>query len=93
MPALHRQLHKHPEVLAWLGKHPRFQVHFTPSSSSWVNMVERFFRDITDKRIRRRVCTSVPDYEAAINAYIAMHNVKPKPFIWTAKASDILAKV
>ena len=85
--------HKHPEVLAWLDKHPRFHIHFTPTSSSWLNMVERFFRDITDKRIRRGVFKSVPDLEAAINEYIAAHNVNPKPFIWTAKASDILAKV
>ena len=85
--------HKHPEVIDWLGKHPRFHMHFTPTSSSWLNRVERFFRDITDKHIRRGVCTSVPDLEAAINEYIAVHNAKPKPFIWTAKASDILAKV
>ena len=85
--------HKHPEVLVWLSKHPRFHMHFTPTSSSWLNVVERFFRDITDKRIRRGVFTSVPDLEAAINEYIAVHNANPKPFIWTAKASDILAKV
>ena len=85
--------HKHPEVIDWLVKHPRFHLHFTPTSSSWLNMVERFFRDITDKRIRRGVFTSVPELEAAINEYIAVHNAKPKPFIWTAKATDILAKV
>ncbi|MCX7178481.1 MAG: IS630 family transposase [Proteobacteria bacterium] len=85
--------HKHPEVVAWLAKHPRFHMHFTPTSSSWLNMVERFFRDITDKRIRRGVFASVPELEAAINDYIATHNANPKPFIWTAKASDILAKV
>jgi len=85
--------HKHPEVKTWLEKHPRFHLHFTPTSSSWLNMVERFFRDITDKRIRRGVFTSVPELEAAINEYIAVHNAKPKPFIWAAKASDILAKV
>lgn len=85
--------HKHPEVRAWLEKHPRFHLHFTPTSSSWLNMVERFFRDITDQRIRRGVFTSVAELEAAINEYIAAHNAKPKPFIWTAKASDILAKV
>lgn len=85
--------HKHPEVLAWLAKHPRFHMHFTPTSSSWLNMVERFFRDITDKSIRRGAFTSVVELEAAINEYIATHNAKPKPFIWTAKANDILAKV
>jgi len=85
--------HKHPEVLAWLDKHPRFHIHFTPTSSSWLNMVERFFRDITDKRIRRGVFTSVAELEAAIKEYILAHNNDPKPFIWTAKANDILAKV
>ena len=85
--------HKHPEVQAWLAKHSRFHMHFTPTSSSWLNMVERFFRDITDKRIRRGVFTSVSELEAAIHDYIAVHNDSPKPFIWTAKASDILAKV
>ena len=85
--------HKHPKVQAWLAKHPRFHMHFTPTSASWLNMVERFFRDITDKRIRQGVFKSVPDLEAAINEYIAVHNANPKPFIWTAKASDILAKV
>jgi transposase len=85
--------HKHPEVQAWLAKHPRFHMHFTPTSASWLNRVERFFRDITDKRIRRGVYTSVAELEAAINEYITAHNAKPKPFIWTAKASDILAKV
>jgi transposase len=73
--------HKHPEVLAWLAKHPRFHMHFTPTSSSWLNMVERFFRDITDKRIRRGVFKSVPDLKAAIDEYIAAHNANPKAFI------------
>ena len=82
-----------PDVQAWLVKHPRFHMHFTPTSVSWLNMVERFFRDITDKRIRHGVFTSVADLEAAIKEYIAAFNAKPKPFIWTAKASDILAKV
>ena len=85
--------HKHPEVKAWLAKHQRFHIHFTPTSSSWLNMVERFFRDITDKRIRRGIFTSVPELETAINEYIALHNANPKPFIWTTKATDILAKV
>jgi len=61
--------HKHPEVQAWLAQHPRFHVHFTPTRSSWLNMVERFFRDVTDKRIRRGVIKSVPDLEAAIDEY------------------------
>ena len=76
--------HKHAQVQAWLAKHPRFHMHFTPTSSSWLNMVERFFRDITDKRIRRGVFPSVPALQTAINEYIAAHNAHPKPFIWTA---------
>jgi transposase len=85
--------HSHPAVQEWLGKHPRFVMHFTPTSASWLNMVERFFRDITDKRIRRDSFTSVAELELAIDLYVAHHNSDPKPFIWTASASDILAKV
>jgi len=85
--------HKHPKVKAWLSRHPRIHVHFTPTSSSWLNMVERFFRDITDKSIRRGVFRSVEELEFAIHEYIAAHNSNPKPFVWTAKASDILEKV
>jgi transposase len=85
--------HKHPVVQAWLETHPRFIVHFTPTSASWLNMVERFFRDITTERLRRGVFTSVPDLISAINEYIAHHNIKPKPFIWTKSARDILQKV
>ena len=85
--------HKHPVVQAWLEKHPRFVMHFTPTSASWLNMVERFFRDITTERLRRGVFTSVPELIVAINEYIAHHNTKPKPFIWTASAKDILQKV
>ena len=85
--------HKHASVQKWLTKKKRIHVHFTPTSSSWLNMVERFFRDITDRRIRRGVFKSVPDLEAAIHAYIESHNEAPKPFIWTADADDILAKV
>ena len=85
--------HKHPVVQDWLAKHPRFHMHFTPTSASWLNMVERFFRDITTKRIRRGVFTSVPELIDAIDEYIAHHNTKPKPFIWTKSARDILEKV
>jgi transposase len=85
--------HKHPTVQGWLAKHPRFTMHFTPTSASWLNMVERFFRDLTDKRLRRGVFTSVPELVAAIDAYIAHHNTNPKPFIWTKSARDILQKV
>ncbi|CAN5663402.1 hypothetical protein BH11PSE7_BH11PSE7_20110 [soil metagenome] len=75
-----------------VAKHPRFVMHFTPTSASWLNMVERFFRDITDKRIRRDNFTSVAELEHAIDSYVAQHNIDPKPFIWTATASDILAR-
>jgi transposase len=85
--------HKHPAVQEWLAKHPRFNMHFTPTSASWLNMVERFFRDITTERLRRGVFTSVPELIGAINEYIAHHNTKPKPFIWTKSARDILQKV
>jgi len=85
--------HKHPVVQDWLTKHPRFHMHFTPTSASWLNMVERFFRDITTERLRRGVFTSVPELVQAIDAYIAHHNTKPKPFIWTKSARDILQKV
>jgi len=85
--------HKHPVVQAWLAKHPRFNMHFTPTSASWLNMVERFFRDITTERLRRGVFTSVPELEAAISEYVAHHNTNPKPFIWTKSARDILQKV
>lgn len=85
--------HKHPKVKHWLEKHPRFHIHFTPTSASWLNMVERFFRDITTQRLRRGVFTSVPALVKAIYAYIERHNQDPKPFIWTAKANDILEKV
>jgi transposase len=85
--------HKHPNVMAWLDKHPRFHFHFTPTSSSWLNLVERWFRDITDKAIRRGVFHSVPDLIAAIEAYLAANNSDPQPFIWTASAASILAKV
>jgi transposase len=85
--------HKHPKVLAWLKRHPRFHMHFTPTSSSWLNMVERWFREITDKSIRRGVFRSVSELIDAIEAYIAEHNRDPKPFVWTARADQILAKV
>lgn len=85
--------HKHPKVQKWLKKHPRFHMHFTPTSASWLNMVERFFRDLTVNRLRRGVFHSVADLVQALETYIAHHNRDPKPFIWTAKANDILAKV
>lgn len=85
--------HKHPVVQEWLTKHPRITMHFTPTSASWLNMVERFFRDITTERLRRGVFTSVPELTAAIDEYIVHHNKNPKPFIWTKSAKDILQKV
>jgi transposase len=85
--------HTHPHVQAWLAKHPRFVMHFTPTSASWLNMVERFFRDISENRIKRDSFTSVAELELAIDLYVVHHNAHPKPFIWTARASDILAKV
>ena len=85
--------HKHPVVQDWLAKHPRFNMHFTPTSASWLNMVERFFRDISENRLRRGVFTSVPELVNAIDGYITHHNVKPKPFVWTKSARDILQKV
>ena len=85
--------HKHPVVTAWLEKHPRFHMHFTPTSASWLNMVERFFRDITTARLRNGVFCSVPELILAIDEYIVHHNKNPKPFIWTAQAKDILEKV
>lgn len=85
--------HKHPQVTAWQRRHPRFVFHFTPTSASWLNMVERFFRDLTEHRIRRGSFEHLPALRQAIEGYVAQHNAKPKPFIWTAKASDILEKV
>ncbi len=85
--------HKHDAVSRWLARHPRITMHFTPTSASWLNMAERFFRDLTVNAIRRRAFTSVQDLISAIDEYLVTHNRNPKPFIWTAKAQDILAKV
>ena len=85
--------HKHPKVQRWLARHPRFQVYFTPTSSSWLNMVERFFRDLTQNRLRRGIFRDVEELVMAIGDYVDKHNDKPKPFVWTAKAADILEKV
>jgi transposase len=85
--------HKHAKVKAWMKRNKRFHVHFTPTSASWLNMVERFFRDISEQRLRNGVFRSVNDLIATITDYVAHHNKDPKPFIWTASASDILEKV
>ena len=85
--------HKHPDVKAWLDTHPRFHLHFTPTSSSWLNLVERWFRELTDKALRRGVFHSVPDLIAKIEEYLNAHNAKGTTFVWTATAEQILAKV
>jgi len=85
--------HNHPNVRAWLAKHPRFHLHFTPTSSSWLNMVEIFFSQLTDKAIRRGIFHSVPDLIDAIQTYLAAHNQNPEPFQWTATTDQILEKV
>ena len=77
---------------AWLEKHPRFKLHFTPTSASWLNLVERFFAEITMKRIRRGSYSSVDDLEGAIYDYHLLHNAKPKPFVWSKTADDIIAR-
>ena len=85
--------HKHAKVKAWLQRHPRFHMHFTPTSGSWLNQVERFFGLITGDRIRCGVFKSVAELEAAIQDYLDHHNADPKPFVWTKSATDILEKV
>ena len=85
--------HKKQEVRDWLAKHPRFHLHFIPTSSSWLNLVERWFGKITTERIRRGVFTSVPQLERAIYDYIEHNNANPKPFVWTKSANDIILKV
>jgi transposase len=85
--------HKHRAVERWLMRHPRVRLHFTPTSASWLNLVERFFAEITTRRIRRGVFRSVRELEAAIRAYIAHRNQDPRPFVWTASVKQILGKV
>ena len=85
--------HKHESVQRWLTRHKRFHLHFTPTSSSWLNQVERWFRDLTDKNLRRGIFASVPDLIASIEDYLAASNDNPKPYVWTATAESILAKV
>ena len=77
----------------WLTDHPRFHFHFTPTGASWLNLVERFFAEITRKRLRRGTFRSVPALIAAIRAYVRAHNTDPRPFIWTASAAAILRKI
>jgi len=85
--------HKHPKVQAWLRRHPRFHIHFTPTSSSWLNLVERWFREITQQRIRRGTFKNVDQLKAAIYEYVKHHNEHAQGFNWTAKPEEILAKV
>ena len=85
--------HKHAKVQAWLKRHPRFHMHFTPTSASWIHQVERFFGLITEDRIRRGVFKSVAELQAAIEQYLETHNADPRPFVWTASAITILEKV
>jgi transposase len=85
--------HGHPNVKTWLEKHPRFKLHFTPTGSSWLNLIERWFGEITRKRIRRGVFRNVPELVAAIEEYIRYNNEEPKPFVWTKRAEDIIEKV
>ena len=82
--------HKHKDVKAWLVNHPRFQLHFTPTSSSWLNLVERWFCELTGKALRRGVFHSVTDLIAAIEEYMLVHNNEPKPLVWSAAAESIL---
>ena len=85
--------HKHPKVLAWLSSHPRFVFHFTPTACSWLNAVETFFAALTKRRLRRGVFRSIVDLQTAIKRYIAEHNGKPKPFVWTADPERVLAAI
>jgi transposase len=85
--------HKHPRVTSWLHRHPRFHLHFIPTSSSWLNMVERWFREITDKRIRRGTFKNVAALIAAIRAYMDNHNQNPHVFVWSAPVERILSKI
>ena len=78
---------------AWLEKHPRFKMHFTPTSSSWFNLVERFFADLTDDVIRAGSFTSVNELVRDIKVYLAERNADPKPYVWRAEGAEILAKI
>jgi len=85
--------HKHPVVQSWLNRHPRFVIHFIPTSSSWLNLIERWFGELTGKRIRRGTFVSVPDLIVAIDNHMDTWNANPKPFIWTATVESIVEKI
>jgi transposase len=84
--------HKHPRVQRWLARHPRFRMHFTPTSASWLNLVERLFAELTNKRLRRGIFRSIADLQAAINRYLRERNRAPKPFVWTKSADTVIDK-
>src|SRR6202045_3745309 len=92
-PQRDRATHKHPAVMRWLDRHPRFAFHFTPTSCSWINAVEGFFATLTKRRLKRGVFRSVPDLQAAINRFLNEHNEKPKPFLWKANPVRVLAAI
>ncbi len=85
--------HKEPHVQAWLKKHPRFVCHFVPTNSSWLNLVERWFRELTDEAVRRSSFAGVPDLKQAIDAFMSAWNDGPKPFVWTATVEQIIKKI
>ncbi len=85
--------HKHAKVQDWLNRHPRFVCHFVPTSSSWLNLIERWFGELTSKSIRRGSFQSVDDLKAAIDDFLATWNESPKPFVWTATVDSIVAKL
>ncbi|MCB1912270.1 MAG: transposase, partial [Rhodocyclaceae bacterium] len=85
--------HKTPKVRSWFARHPRFHVHFTPTSASWINQVERWFAELTEKQIRRGTHRSTRQLEQAIRDYLARYNDDPKPFAWTKSANEILASI
>ena len=85
--------HKHPKVMRWLLRHPRFTFHFTPTSCSWINAVEGFFATLTKRRLKRGVFNSITDLQAAINRFLDDHNENPKPFVWKANPGRVLAAI
>ena len=85
--------HKHRKTRAWLGRHPRFVFHYTPTSASWLNAVEGFFAKLTSQRLKRGVFVSVVDLQETINRFVVEHNAEPKPFIWTADPNKIIQAV
>jgi len=85
--------HKHPRVKTWIKRHPRFHLHFTPTSSSWLNLIERWFRELTEKRLRRGSFACVPALIATIEDYLSNHNQNPRVFLWSASVDKILSKI